>query len=267
MTHPGEVDRTPSAMAPSARRAGRSSPTGVIRLLGGLATLLILGFAVLAPGTADAKVPPGNNGTVKVHEGASDTEPIVKNEPHVVCSFHLHFFFADPAQSGDWKIKSWPPTGDKTAVLTGTYLSDSNGEYMTVEYTLAAGHYKVYWKGDEAKLWKHKVFWVEPCAPPPTPTPTATATPEVTATPTATATPEGTVAPTATATATPTATPAGAVEALTAKPKHTLPVTAMDGIETSATVNLRPLLILGSGLLTALLWFLPSDRIAARRRR
>jgi len=265
MTHPREVDRIPSATAPSARRAGRASPRGVIRLLGGLATLLILGFAVLAPGTADAKVPPGNNGTVKVHEGATDAEPIVKNEPHVVCSFHLHFFFADTGQSGDWKIKDWPPTGDKTLVLSGTYATGASREYKTDVYTLAAGHYKVYWQGDEAKLWKHKVFWVEPCAPPPTPTPTATATPEVTATPTATATPEGSVEPTATATAT--ATPAGSVEALTAKPKHTLPVTATDGIETSATVNLRPLLILGSGLLAALLWLLPSDRIAARRRR
>jgi hypothetical protein len=135
----------------------------------GVATAFALSASVVLAG------PPGNNGTVKIHDGATDTEPIVHNEPHV-CTFHLHFFFADGAQSGPWWIQSWPPTGNGTTVMSGTYTTDSNGETRVPavgDFSLDPGHYKLFWQGDESNLIKHKVFWVT-CPPEPggaTPTP------------------------------------------------------------------------------------------------
>lgn len=101
----------------------------------------------------------GNNGTVKVHEGSTDTEPVIRNEPHV-CTFHLHFFFADGGQHGFWSIDQQSPTGNDPAVLSGEYSTDPNGEFSTVEYGLPVGHYKLYWDGRNDQNQKHKTFWV-----------------------------------------------------------------------------------------------------------
>jgi hypothetical protein len=133
----------------------------------GLMTALLLLLAMAAPAVAVK----GNNGTVKIHDGASEAEPIIQNEPHV-CDFHLHFFFSDAGQTGDWWIQSWPPTGDKTTVLLGTYLSDATGEYRDPAvgtHSLPNGHYKLFWMGRNDNNIKHKVFWVdcEPTEPPP----------------------------------------------------------------------------------------------------
>src|SRR5204863_2964242 len=112
--------------------------------------------------------------TVKIHDGATEPSPTVRNQPHV-CTFHLHFFFADAAQTGTWWIQSWPPTGSGTTVLAGTYLTNQNGEDRQPEagaYSLPDGHYKLFWDGDldTGKHDKMKVFWVE-CAPAATPSP------------------------------------------------------------------------------------------------
>jgi len=130
--------------------------------------LLTAGLMVLAMAAPVAAASPGNNGTVKIHNGSSEAEPIIQNEPHV-CDFHLHFFFSDPGQAGDWWIQSWPPTGDKTTVMSGTYLSDSNGEYRDPavgSHSLPDGHYKLFWQGRNDQNVKHKVFWVD-CQPEP----------------------------------------------------------------------------------------------------
>lgn len=129
------------------RRAGRA----------GFALALIALLAVWS--TSFALAGNGNNGTVKVHEGATDTEPVIKNEPHV-CTFHLHFFFADAGQQGSWWIDQQSPTGGDPSVLTGTYITDANGEYTTVEYGLPAGHYTLNWEGRNDQNIKHKTFWV-----------------------------------------------------------------------------------------------------------
>lgn len=121
----------------------------------GLATAFALSASVALA------APPGNNGTVKIHDGATDSEPIIKNEPHV-CTFHLHFFFADPFQSGDWWIRSWPPTGDGSLVMSGSYDTSSDGEFRWPDpgdTALPIGHYKLFWQGDEDNLIKHKTFW------------------------------------------------------------------------------------------------------------
>jgi len=104
--------------------------------------------------------PPGNNGTVKIHDGTGEPAPEIKNEPMVGCPFQLHFFFSDPGQTGTWWIQSWPPTGDMTTVATGSYAADGNGEAKVGPLSLDEGHYKLFWEGDESKLVKHKAFWV-----------------------------------------------------------------------------------------------------------
>src|SRR5438876_10086968 len=108
-------------------------------------TLLAIGAGIVTAHDA-----PGNNGTVKIHDGATEPSPEIRNQPHV-CTFHLHFFFADAGQAGTWWIESWPPTGDGTVVLSGAYLTDTNGEFRTPPepgaYELPDGHYKLFWEG------------------------------------------------------------------------------------------------------------------------
>src|SRR5437773_7536478 len=118
------------------------------------ASLLVMSVSVTAVQGHDA---PGNNGTVKIHEGATEPSPEVRNEPHV-CTFHLHFFFADAAQAGTWWIKAWPPTGSGATVMTGTYLTDVNGEDRQPKagaYELPDGHYKLFWEGRNSTEIKH----------------------------------------------------------------------------------------------------------------
>ena len=147
----------------------RRPAASLIRPFGLLAAILLATFAGIAP-SALANDTPGNNGTVKIHEGAGENDPgEVRNEPHV-CTFHLHFYFADPAQAGTWEIQEWAPTGEKgTVVLSGTYDTAGDGEDRQPEqgvYTLPDGHYKLFWDGDldTGKHDKMKVFWVD-CAP------------------------------------------------------------------------------------------------------
>ena len=139
----------------------RGTPnTKGMRWLAWLAAAGLLAAAMIAPATVVGQ--DGNNGTVKIHEGATETEPGPQNEPHV-CTFHLHFFFADPFQSGSWEIQSWPPTGDGTVVLSGDYDTEGTGEDRAPAdgvYELPDGHYKLFWDGDDDKHDKHKVFWV-----------------------------------------------------------------------------------------------------------
>ena len=175
----------------------RSVPS-LLRPFGLLFAVLLALFAGSGP-SAFAAHPdtPGNNGTVKIHDGAGEPSPEVRNQPHV-CTFHLHFFFADPEQSGTWEIQEWSP-GDKGVVaMTGTYDTVGDGEDRQPEtgaYSLPDGHYKLFWDGDAGKHDKMKVFWVR-CAPI---TPVTAATP--TPTPANAGQPAG---------ATPTPTPGGA---------------------------------------------------------
>jgi hypothetical protein len=128
------------------------------------ACLLVLTAIAVSASLAIAAAP-GNNGTVKIHDGPSEPSPITRDEPHV-CTFHLHFFFADGDQTGVWQIESWPPTGDRSAVLSGTYATDANGQDRQPEtgaYGLPDGHYKLSWMGSTDHTWKQKVFWVD-CA-------------------------------------------------------------------------------------------------------
>lgn len=150
----------------SIARSPRTARASAWLALATIAALLLSLLAITRPALADA---PGNNGTVKIHEGATEEEPIVANDPHV-CTFHLHFFFGDDVQAGDWWIEQWAPDDMGTVVLTGTYDA-TNGEDRQPEqgvYDLPDGHYKLFWEGatnpgGQTEI-KHKVFWVD-CQP------------------------------------------------------------------------------------------------------
>src|SRR5689334_4754069 len=158
------------------------SIASLVRASGLLAAVLLALFAVYGPTVVAHQDAPGNNGTVKIHDGAGEPSPSeVRNEPHV-CTFHLHFYFADPEQAGSWEIQEWAPTGQKgTVVLTGTYDTAGDGQDRQPEqgaYSLPDGHYKLFWDGDTSKHDKMKVFWVDCGASQQSPSPTGSELPE-----------------------------------------------------------------------------------------
>ncbi|CCK29526.1 hypothetical protein BN159_5147 [Streptomyces davaonensis JCM 4913] len=115
---------------------------------------------LLAP--AAHATPPGDNGTVKIHD-ATTGEELRKNEPHV-CSFYLDAFGFDGAQEVDWHIESWAPTADVKGetVKSGELTLDAEGHGRTDDMTLPDGHYKLFWNFDgEHGSAKHKVFWTD----------------------------------------------------------------------------------------------------------
>ena len=133
--------------------------TGVLGLIAALALL----FLAVSPAYAD---PPGNNGDVKIHEGAGESSPEQANDPHV-CTFHIHGFNFDGGASGTWRIEGWPPTGGGT--YNGTWgPADASGEWRDPKATamsLPPGHYKLFvWQklpNDPPGGPKQKVFWVD----------------------------------------------------------------------------------------------------------
>jgi hypothetical protein len=150
-------------------------------LLGVTLVAVVLTLAFAGPGagaspTAGGGKPPaagkGDNGTVKIHRSTTPvSDP--RNEPHV-CVFYLDAFGFDAGQSVSWQIKSWPPTGDRSVVSSGTLALDGNGGGFTGDMTLPNGHYKLYWNfTGEHGFAKQKVFWVACGAPTPTTPPTS----------------------------------------------------------------------------------------------
>ncbi|PGH52147.1 LPXTG cell wall anchor domain-containing protein [Streptomyces sp. Ru87] len=114
---------------------------------------------LLAP--AAYATPPGDNGTVKIHD-AGTGEELRKNEPHV-CVFYLDAFGFDGGQQVDWKIVEMPPTGTKgTEAESGALTLDGEGHGRSDDLSLPDGHYKLVWNfdGEHGKA-KHKVFWSE----------------------------------------------------------------------------------------------------------
>ena len=162
----------------------RASPP--IAILAALAVAFALALTASAdPGApnASSSSPPGNNGTIKVHAGDTETEPIVANEPHPGCAFHIHGFNFDAGSTGNWTIVAWPPNGDGiTVVASGTWTASAAGEWRTAVLSLASGHYKAFAKQDGAPGGqKQKMFWIEcgaaAAAPAATPMSASTPTP------------------------------------------------------------------------------------------
>jgi LPXTG-motif cell wall-anchored protein len=112
---------------------------------------------LLAP--AAHATPPGDNGTVKIHDASTDEE-LNRNEPHV-CAFYLDAFGFDGGQKVDWHIDAIPPSENKgETVESGVLTLDGEGHGRTEDLSLADGHYKLFWKfeGEKGSA-KHKVFW------------------------------------------------------------------------------------------------------------
>ncbi|SFG97265.1 LPXTG cell wall anchor domain-containing protein [Streptomyces mirabilis] len=124
-------------------------------LTAGVSSLLLL-----AP-TAHA-TPPGDNGTVKIHD-ARTGEELRRNEPHV-CTFYLDAFGFDAIQQVDWHIEAWAPTAAAKGetVKSGAITLDAEGHGRTAALSLPDGHYKLFWNFDGEKgAAKHKVFWTD----------------------------------------------------------------------------------------------------------
>lgn len=131
----------------------------LIRMLLPFVAAALIGAATLQ---ALAAGPAGNNGTVKVHSGPEGTEPLpeLRNEPHVACPFHLHFYFADTEQSGWWRIEPQAP-GAEGPNAAGTYDTGPLTTASTGDVFLGAGHWKLDWSGRDDQNVKHKTFWVD----------------------------------------------------------------------------------------------------------
>jgi LPXTG-motif cell wall-anchored protein len=114
---------------------------------------------VLAPGAYAS--PPGDNGTVKIHDAATGEE-LRRNEPHV-CAFYLDAFGFDGGQRVDWRIDAIPPSENKgETVESGALTLDGEGRGRSEDLSLPDGHYKLFWNFDGEKgAAKHKVFWTD----------------------------------------------------------------------------------------------------------
>lgn len=126
--------------------------------------LVAAAFSVAKPVLAQDD-PPGNNGTVKIHEGDGETDPLPANDPKV-CTFHVHAFGFDEGQELEISIygHGGPNSGPDSYSATLEVDSDGNGRTGVIE--LAEGMYKMdVDTGDEGVPIsagdKHKVFKVE----------------------------------------------------------------------------------------------------------
>ncbi|MEU2266560.1 LPXTG cell wall anchor domain-containing protein [Streptomyces olindensis] len=117
--------------------------------------------AVLVLAPAAQASPPGDNGTVKIHD-ASTGEELRRNEPHV-CVFYLDAFGFDGGQQVDWHIDAIPPSANKgETVKSGALTLDGRGHGRSEDLSLPDGHYKLFWNFDGEKgAAKHKVFWTD----------------------------------------------------------------------------------------------------------
>ncbi len=124
--------------------------------------LCAVASAVLMVAPSAYATPPGDNGTVKIHD-AKTGEELRKNEPHV-CTFYLDAFGFDAAQEVDWHIEAWAPTADVKGetVKSGEITLGADGHGRTNDLSLPDGHYKLFWnfEGENGSA-KHKVFWTD----------------------------------------------------------------------------------------------------------
>lgn len=133
-------------------------------MLVGLVTIAMLAFAPASSAHG------GNHGTIKVHD-EMDTDPDMRNEPHVDCEFFVEGFNMD-GSGGELVFYLWQPSGDQEEVLradwTGVAEEDGDGfHFLAGPFTLASGHYRVEafsdegHPGDHGHFAKSKTFWVE----------------------------------------------------------------------------------------------------------
>jgi len=160
-----------------------------IRLVGLLTALLVAGSLTLTQMAGAATNPPGNNGTVKIHDKESDVtlDSNPHNQPHVGCPFTVTFFGFDEGDKAKLVFTAWAPTGKGTHLLTDTVdigADDNSGggspsgfdgaKTYTLDFGSIVPHEQ---QGFHVKLRvivtspnsktpkfnKYKVFWAQPC--------------------------------------------------------------------------------------------------------
>ena len=154
-----------------------------------MATMALIGGALLVPGVAGAaSKPPGNNGTVKVDARPFDAAP--DNEPHVGCTFQVDFYGYD---QGDLDAQvtfaahapTLRPDGGQVLLTDTVFIGeddssgggseaglDARGTYR-LDFTGITAHpvqgfhvrLTVDAEGSQGADTKHKVFWVTGCNP------------------------------------------------------------------------------------------------------
>ena len=130
---------------------------------GSVAPAAVPSTRTLTPPPAAAPPATRASGTVKIHDGNSESEGNANNPK--VCTFHLHFFFG-AGTSGTWRIDAHP---GGSQVLSGAWDSGEAEDVRVPEapdlFSLPDGQYKLYWTQDGANGQKQKVFKVECAAP------------------------------------------------------------------------------------------------------
>jgi hypothetical protein len=153
------------------------------------AVILIGGLSLLGNTAFAASNPPGNNGTVKIHDKESDVtlDSNPHNQPHVGCPFTVTFFGFDEGDKAKVVFTAWAPTGKGKTLLTDTVdigADDNSGggspsgfdgaKTYTLDFGSIVPHEQ---QGFHVKLRvivtspnsrtpkfnKYKVFWAQPC--------------------------------------------------------------------------------------------------------
>jgi hypothetical protein len=134
------------------------------------------------PGQTGGHNPPGNNGTVKIHDVAGDTQPY--DVPILNCDGYVDFFGFDAEQVVTVTFTGQAPTGKDTPLYTwGPQMistDDAGGAGNDFDYEFhftadqlgvsALGapahqgyHVKMLVETGEPGGQKYKVFWIQPC--------------------------------------------------------------------------------------------------------
>jgi LPXTG-motif cell wall-anchored protein len=126
---------------------------------------------LLAGGSVASADPPGNNGTLKIHDAATGQEDR-RNEPKV-CDFYLVGFGFDANSTGSWRIQGHGGPNAGADSRSDDFEANADGFWRTGVMRLTDGMYKAFAKqngtpGGE----KQKVFKVD-CPPPAGPGPAA----------------------------------------------------------------------------------------------
>ncbi len=140
-----------------------------------LSLATVLALAGVARGAAGA-VPPGNNGTLKIHE--QGTPVGTPNNDPKVCVFNVEGFNLDPGQTG-YLLFTVQGGDEPTGTPAGPFAfgpANADGFYGTEYFNLDPGHYKATLYGKqlpsgelEDEKAKSKVFKVTCVGPSPSP--------------------------------------------------------------------------------------------------
>ena len=143
------------------------------------------GAGSVTPTSDRGNTPPGNNGTIKIHEVGTARED-TRNEPHVSCEFLVEFYGYDggPQSITDMDFELWSPTRGGTystsAAMDPKPATRTSGNQWDFEMAFDADdiltdagapheqqgyHVKltVHVTGSQGSDVKHKVFWLSPC--------------------------------------------------------------------------------------------------------